>query len=136
MKQGHEVVCAVRDSKRLSISSEMAEKITIITLDFTNPPAVNPIPKDIDAAYFLIHSMNTDSTEFDRLESAAAKNFCALVEASSIQQVIYLSGIVNEKDLSKHLNSRKQVETILGDGAGFVEHDDMRFSSNRDSRRD
>lgn len=117
LAEGHEVVCAVRDSKRLSISAEMAEKVTIITLDFINPPTVNPIPKDIDAAYFLIHSMNTDSKEFDRLESAAAKNFCALVQASNIQQVIYLSGIVNEKDLSKHLNSRKQVETILGNGA-------------------
>ena len=32
------------------------------------------------------------------------------------EQVIYLSGIVNDQNLSKHLWSRKNVETILGEG--------------------
>ncbi len=32
------------------------------------------------------------------------------------KQVIYLSGIVNEENLSKHLKSRKNVESLLGEG--------------------
>ena len=114
---GHEVVCAVRDPKRLSISDEMTKKVQVIIIDFINPQEINPIPKDIDVAYFLIHSMKANTLEFDQLEATAAKNFCDLVRATSLKQVIYLSGIVNEKVLSKHLNSRKQVELILSKGA-------------------
>lgn len=116
LAEGHEVVCAVRDPKRLSITAEMAKKVQIISLDFIHPPKINPIPKDIEFAYFLIHSMKATTQEFDQLESKAAENFCALVKGSKLQQVIYLSGIVNEKILSKHLSSRKHVETLLSKG--------------------
>jgi hypothetical protein len=36
---------------------------------------------------------------------------------SEVKQVIYLSGIVNEEELSKHLKSRKNVENILYQGS-------------------
>lgn len=39
------------------------------------------------------------------------------MEGTSVNQVIYLSGIVNEEHLSKHLQSRKQVEDILHKGS-------------------
>ena len=35
---------------------------------------------------------------------------------TEVKHVVYLSGIVNEKDLSEHLASRKNVEQELGDG--------------------
>ena len=48
--------------------------------------------------------------------TASAHNFVAAIKNTTAQQVIYLSGIVNEKGLSKHLRSRHQVEEILASG--------------------
>ena len=35
------------------------------------------------------------------------------IEETEVKQVIYLSGIINDEKLSKHLSSRKKVEEIL-----------------------
>jgi uncharacterized protein YbjT (DUF2867 family) len=79
-------------------------------------PANQNIPKNIDAAYYLIHSMTSSVSDFDKKEAQAAKNFNTLLEGTQCKQVIYLSGIVNDKELSKHLSSRKNVEEILYKG--------------------
>ncbi len=84
--------------------------------DFLEDPANQNIPKNIDAAYYLIHSMTSSVSDFDKKEAQAAKNFNTLLEGTQCKQVIYLSGIVNDKELSKHLSSRKNVEEILYKG--------------------
>lgn len=112
----HEVVCAVRDAERLSIDKETRSQVSIIEIDFLDETSTE-LPKDIDVAYYLIHSMSTSTTDFDELEAKAARRFLELVQKTNLKQVIYLSGIVNQKELSKHLKSRKQVEGILGEGS-------------------
>jgi uncharacterized protein YbjT (DUF2867 family) len=47
------------------------------------------------------------------MEAIAAANFVSLINATTARQIIYLSGIVNDADLSAHLLSRKNVEDIL-----------------------
>lgn len=113
---GHEVVCAVRDETRLSIDKETRKRVEVIEIDFLQEVVPDILPKDLDAAYFLIHLMTATTKNFDELEAKAARNFNAYVADTKIKQVIYLSGIVNDKNLSKHLWSRKNVETILQDG--------------------
>ena len=54
LAKGHDVYCAVRDPKRLSITPTLAEKVTILTLDFLSPENNNSLPIDIDVAYYLI----------------------------------------------------------------------------------
>lgn len=82
-------------------------------MDLLQPAA--PFPDTIDVAYFLIHSMS-GGKNFENEEATIAKNFVQLTAATQCRQVIYLSGIVNEKHLSKHLSSRLQVEKILQQG--------------------
>ncbi len=113
---GHEVVCAVRDKDRFSVDKETRKKITIVEIDFLEPFKEGLIPKDIQIAYFLIHSMATSTKAFDEMESITAKNFKRFAQTTAIEQVVYLSGIVNDQNLSKHLWSRKNVENILADG--------------------
>jgi uncharacterized protein YbjT (DUF2867 family) len=113
---GHEVVCAVRDETRLSVDKETRAQIKVLEIDFLEEMKDNIIPNDIDAAYFLIHSMSSSTQDFDDLEAKSARNFNLYVENTQLQQVIYLSGIVNDENLSKHLKSRKNVEDILYDG--------------------
>ena len=114
LNQNHEIVCAVRDAERLSVDKKIKAQIDIVEVDFLEDKPVN-IPEDIDVAFYLIHSMSSSTSDFDELEAKAAKKFVELMRQTQVKQVIYLSGIVNEKELSKHLESRKQVEAILGD---------------------
>lgn len=113
MESGHEIICCVREKNRLSIHKNLLEKVQIIEVDFLKTPEPEKFPKDIDAAYYLIHSMSSSTEKFDLLESQAALNFKTIMESSRVKQVIYLSGISNENILSKHLNSRRKVEDIL-----------------------
>jgi len=116
LEMGHHVICAVRDETRLSVDKEIREQIEVIEIDFLKDPKENILQKDIDAAYFLIHSMSASIHDFDELEATTARNFNKTVAYTNIQQVIYLSGIVNDEVLSKHLRSRKNVEDILYEG--------------------
>lgn len=117
LDMGHEVVCAVRDEKRLSVDEETLSRITVVEIDFLQKATPDLLPKDIQAAYYLIHSMSSSTQDFDEKEALSAENFNAYMKTTSVEQVIYLSGIVNEEKLSKHLRSRKNVEDILYQGS-------------------
>jgi len=112
LEEGHELVCCVRDMSRIPDEIEEEPKCTFIKVDFLEPE-IAEIPKNIDAAYYLIHSMATSSSNFEQLEENCAKNFKKLISKTDCKQVIYLSGIVNDASLSKHLKSRLQVENTL-----------------------
>lgn len=113
IEKGHEIICCVRDKNRLSIHKNLLKQVEIIEIDFLKEITPDAFPQNIDAAYYLIHSMTSSSEKFDSMESKAAENFKKYIESTAVQQVIYLSGISNEDKLSKHLTSRKKVEDIL-----------------------
>jgi uncharacterized protein YbjT (DUF2867 family) len=112
--QGHEVICCVRDKKRFSFDGHYGHpRISLFEVDFLKDiPSAEQI-KDIDVAYYLIHSMSDDSGDFSTLEEKTAKNFVELMGQTAVRQMIYLGGITNEKILSKHLLSRRNVAEIL-----------------------
>jgi len=114
VKNGHHVICCVRDINRFSPPDSVRTFIDIIQVDFLDETTLHNIPNDIDAAYYLIHSMST-SNKYEKLEEQSAQNFNKALSRTSVEHVIYLSGIVNEESLSKHLKSRKNVENILNE---------------------
>ncbi|MDX1639063.1 MAG: SDR family oxidoreductase [Balneolaceae bacterium] len=116
LDQGHRVVCCVRDKQRFDSSKYDPDLLEVIELDFLEPQTLNIIPDDIDAAYYLIHSMSAAGDDFEKLEQESARNFTERLSRTQVRQVIYLSGIVNSEKLSRHLRSRKRVEEILGSG--------------------
>lgn len=116
LKADHEVICAVRNATRLSVPQEILDQIEVIELDFLKIELNQNLPQNIDAAFYLIHSMTSSTEDFDQLEAQSAQNFVKLIRKTECKQVIYLSGIVNEDKLSKHLLSRKRVEDILYTG--------------------
>ncbi len=116
LNQGHEVICCVRDKNRLPLDPATVQKVKIVERDFAKEVVLDGFPTDIDAAYYLIHSMSSSTTDFDEIEARSAENFNRYMAATSVKQVIYLSGMVNQHELSKHLSSRKKVEEILYKG--------------------
>jgi uncharacterized protein YbjT (DUF2867 family) len=57
--------------------------------------------------------MSSSNLDFTKMEAISAQNFVAFINTTTAKQTIYLSGIVNDADLSAHLLSRKNVEDIL-----------------------
>ena len=117
LEKGHELVCCVRDRNRFDFQKYKSDRIRVIEVNFLDENTLGEIPEEIDAAYYLIHSMSANNQDFDELEKISAMNFRNRVQETSAKQVVYLSGIVNDENLSKHLNSRKQVEEILASGS-------------------
>lgn len=116
IEQGHDVVCCVRDKNRFHPPIlNGSGKVSILEIDFLKDPLENDFTKDIDAAYYLIHSMSANVSDFSKLEETSAKNFINLIKKTNVRQIIYLGGITNEEKLSKHLASRKNVEKILNE---------------------
>lgn len=113
VNEGHDVICAVRDKMRADKTYLEEEHINIVEADFLKSETLSNIPKDIDVAYYLIHSMSNTSDDFKKLEKECAINFKNYFETTQVKQVIYLSGITNDDNLSKHLSSRKNVEEAL-----------------------
>jgi uncharacterized protein YbjT (DUF2867 family) len=117
LEDGHSVVCCVRDKSRFNAARYASPLVQVIEVDFLNKDSLRNIPEDIDVAYYLIHSMSAPGQDFEPLEALSAQNFKERMEQTQVKQVIYLSGIVNEVQLSKHLISRKNVEAILSGGS-------------------
>lgn len=111
---GHEVVCCVRDKNRISLEASLQSNVTIAEVDFLKRSTLEALPKDIDIAYYLIHSMSSSTTSFMDMESQSARNFIDYLENTTAQQQIYLTGLINPNaKLSPHLESRFNVEEIL-----------------------
>ena len=115
VEKGYHVICCVRDKDKFHPEDSIRNRIEIIEVDLSKKDTLTNIPKDIDLAYYLVHSMST-SKNYDELEKRSAVNFRERLNETTIKQVIYLSGIVNSQTLSKHLNSRKNVEIELSKG--------------------
>lgn len=113
---GYDAVCCVRDRNRFNAPSSIRDKLEIVEVDFLAKNDLSTIPKDIDIAFYLMHSMSS-SDDYAEMELKAARNFRLALEHTGVTQVIYLSGIINEDSLSPHLLSRKAVEEELAKGA-------------------
>lgn len=115
VESGHDVICCVRDIKRFAPPESIKSRIIIIQIDLLDRSSLDIIPEDIDGAFYLVHSMSA-SSDYPLLEQKSAENFRYAINKTKVKHVVYLSGIVNESDLSKHLASRKNVEKELGKG--------------------
>jgi uncharacterized protein YbjT (DUF2867 family) len=99
----------VRDKRRFHENSDYSVHVTLLTGDLLEPQSMTAFPKDIDAAYYLVYSM-TGNKDFADLEADSAGNFTRALDETNCRQVIFLSGITKDDHLSKHLQSRMNVE--------------------------
>ncbi|SDF39128.1 Uncharacterized conserved protein YbjT, contains NAD(P)-binding and DUF2867 domains [Blastococcus fimeti] len=87
--------------------------------------AGSPVPGDVGdeaslrtalegcaAAYYLVHSL--DDPDFERKDADAARAFARAAAAAGVRRIVYLGGLGQDGDeLSRHLRSRREVETLL-----------------------
>lgn len=111
--KGHEIYALTR-VKGTGLDLENNPHFHLIHADLKNPPSADLFPKNIDAAYYLVHSMATLVEDLAHEEEKIAHHFLQAVEKTCCKQIIFLSGIIeDEKNLSPHLRSRLAVENIL-----------------------
>jgi uncharacterized protein YbjT (DUF2867 family) len=83
--------------------------------DVTDPDSLTQAMAGVDAAYYLVHSL--DSDDFETRDATAARNFAAAAARAGLQQIVYLGGLgADSAHLSPHLRSRREVERILAEG--------------------
>lgn len=116
LEDGHEVyaLCRIKGTQVFE-----GEKLNLhyVWGDLRNPATLEAIPKDIEAAYYLVHSMTDMVSDLVKMELEVAEQFVKGLETTSAKQIIYLGGIINnEEQLSPHLKSRLLVEQILKGG--------------------
>ena len=113
LNQGHQIyaLCRIKGAK---VFAEDRPNLHYIWGDLRNPETIKEIPEDIEAAYYLVHSMSEIVSNLVDTEIEVVEQFLKGVKNSHIKQIIYLGGIINdEKKLSPHLKSRLLVEQAL-----------------------
>lgn len=106
-REGHELRGFARESARVRA------EVPVVRGDAISGAGLDEALEGIDAAYFLIHSMEGEPG-FEQRERLAAENFVAAAARAGVRRVVYLGGIVpDHRRPSRHLSSRLEVERIL-----------------------
>lgn len=113
LEQGHEVYALSR-FKGMNLDLPSNNSLYTLYGDIKDPANMEPFPIEIEAAYYLVHSMGSLVENLIEEEENIARNFLQALQPTQCKQIIFLSGIIeDEKALSPHLRSRLAVEKIL-----------------------
>jgi uncharacterized protein YbjT (DUF2867 family) len=109
LADGHDVRAMTRSPDRYEGAG------TPVAGDVGDPASLRAALEGVDAAYYLVHSL--EDKEFMAKDAAAATAFGEAAADAGVRQIIYLGGLGDDDaDLSAHLRSRRQVEGLLGAG--------------------
>lgn len=100
----------VRNKK--SISDTIKDKVEIIEGDTFNKETLKIALKDVETAYYLIHSLSNEN--YKDLDKISAQNFLDIAQECGVKRIIYLGGLgVKNDSTSTHLLSRIETGEIL-----------------------
>jgi uncharacterized protein YbjT (DUF2867 family) len=108
---GKKVRVLVRDAKKIQGQS-WANAVEIIEGNASNSQDLDRALAGVHTAYYLLHSINV-ATDFGDIEAAMAKGFAESAQRQNVAQIIYLGGIANDENRSRHLTSRMNTGTHL-----------------------
>jgi len=111
LENGYQVRVLVRDKYKV-IGQPWASKVEICEGNADSPKDLELALAGVHTAYYLLHSINLGKT-FDDIEATMARSFAQASEATGVAQIVYLGGIANDKNISKHLASRASTGKVL-----------------------
>jgi uncharacterized protein YbjT (DUF2867 family) len=115
LEEGHTVRALARDPRRLS-GRAWWQRVEVVRGDALDPGAWSAALDAIDTAYYLVHSMSSESDFADR-DLRAAGLFAECASQSGLRRIIFLGGLGDPADgLSRHLRSRHAVGEALRAG--------------------
>jgi uncharacterized protein YbjT (DUF2867 family) len=108
---GVDVRALVRDRDRASDLADAGHELH--EGDVLKPETLAGAGRDVDVAYYLVHSMGRGSDgEFAERERKAARAFADMAHSEGVGRVVYLGGLGDHPE-SQHLRSRHETATIL-----------------------
>lgn len=87
----------------------------LASADALDPASLDAALRDVDVAYYLVHSMAAGKN-FPELDAQAARNFAAAAARQGVRRIVYLGGLVPPAPKSTHLRSRAETGDILRAG--------------------
>jgi uncharacterized protein YbjT (DUF2867 family)/uncharacterized protein YndB with AHSA1/START domain len=113
LEAGYNVRVLIRGSASRLDGRPWKEQVEIAIGDVLVKESLPAAMEDIDAAYYLIHSMG-GSNGFSERDIQAASNFAAAASDAGVNNIIYLGGLGDpDSNLSEHLQSRQQTGETL-----------------------
>lgn len=110
---GHRVRCLVRNRSSDRARALAETGMEVHEGDVTRPETLTGAGRDVEAAYYLIHSMGRGGPkDFAASERRSAAAFAHMARTEGVERVIYLGGLGDRPD-SKHLNSRHETAMAL-----------------------
>jgi len=115
LAQGEQVRCLVRDAASAGARGLAAEPaMELHEGDVLDADSLRGAAREVDVAYFLVHSMGRGADrDFEARERAAAQNFARMARAEGVSRVVYLGGL-GANPGSAHLRSRHHTAEVLG----------------------
>ncbi len=109
---GYRVRAVARHPERLR-GRPWFDQVEVVTADASDPEQLREALRDVDVAYYLIHSLGTGRT-FEQRDRHTALVFAQSAREVSVRRIVYLGGLYPEgQELSPHLASRTEVGEIL-----------------------
>ncbi|RAP31855.1 DUF2867 domain-containing protein [Candidatus Marinamargulisbacteria bacterium SCGC AG-410-N11] len=98
------------------IEGRFPSSVDVVKCDATSLSDLMEALKQIDVAFYMIHSLGTSDDKFEKLEELCAQNFAKAAQKNGVKKIVYLGGIIaknQESNLSSHMRSRLHVGDIL-----------------------
>jgi uncharacterized protein YbjT (DUF2867 family)/uncharacterized protein YndB with AHSA1/START domain len=112
---GHAVRCLVRDPSRLQ-GRRWQSEVEVAAGDVLEPGSLADALRDVEVAYYLVHSLGAGA-DFHRRDIEAARHFGGACSAAGVRRIIYLGGLAvaspGGTELSEHLRSRQETGDAL-----------------------
>lgn len=112
-ERGETVRCLARTPNKLEHLSDA--QVEIVEANVLKRETLTPALRDVDTAYYLIHSMGAGG-DFHERDITGARNFAEAADETGVNRIIYLGGLARDEgtELSEHLKSRQEVGRVLG----------------------
>jgi uncharacterized protein YbjT (DUF2867 family) len=112
LEHGYRVRVLVRNASRISLHPWVSQ-VEVIDGDAEDSEVLDKALKDVDVAYYLIHSLMVKES-FEDSEISLAQGFAKAAKKANVQRMVYLGGIINDPDdLSPHMSARMRTGEIL-----------------------
>jgi len=109
LEAGHRVRCLVRNPAR---RDHLPAGVQVVLGDVLRRETLAGALRDVECAYYLVHSMGAGENGFAKRDRLAAYNFAVEARSAGIRRVIYLGGL-GSGSMSEHLKSRQETGHVL-----------------------
>lgn len=116
LDRGYRLRCLVRDPRKLDDRPWRSnDAVEVVQSDLSEPEQLAEQLAGCRLAYYLVHSMEAAGDDYAQRDLQLAGHFAAAAKAAGVERIVYLGGLgESDSGLSEHLESRREVEKVLG----------------------